>query len=268
MLIKFISWNVNGIRALAKKEQWTWLWESGAQIIGLQETKASLEQLPPEVASPGKWTSYWDSSTVKKGYSGVAAFTEIEPVNVNRQLPDPEYQGEGRMIHLEFAKFHFITCYIPNGGAPELDEDGIFTGSFKRVNYKMGFLASLMQYSLGCLASKPVVMCGDFNIAVEGIDLAKPKDNEGFTGFLPVERDWMKNFLAAGFIDTFRHIHGNIPGKYTWWSYQNMARRRNNGWRIDYFLASRNLEAKIQDAVIYSEVLGSDHCPIGLSIDF
>ena len=267
MPVKFISWNVNGIRALAKKEQWNWLWESGAQIIGLQETKAAPKQVPEEIREPDGWHSWWESCSVKKGYSGVAAYARMEPVAVTRDVPDAKYCGEGRVLHLEYPDFHFITCYVPNGGAPEVDEDGIFTGSFKRVGFKMGFLASFMEMTLDYAKTKPVVICGDFNIALEEIDLAKPQEKAGMTGFLPIEREWLKNFLAAGFVDSFRHVHGAIEGQYTWWSYQRMARKRNDGWRIDYFLVSADIASAITEAAIYSTVEGSDHCPVGLTLD-
>lgn len=268
MLVKFASWNVNGIRALAKKPQWSWLEESGADIIGLQETKASPEQLGPEIERLQGWHCYWDSSTVRKGYSGVAALCRSQPLSVTPQLPDPRFQGEGRLLHLEYPEFHFFTGYFPNGGAPELDEDGVFTGNFKRVPYKLAFLNAFFELACECAKTAPVIICGDFNIARQPIDLAKPDENEGMTGFLPAERDWLERFLAAGFVDAYRHVHGPVEGKYTWWSYQNFARKRNNGWRIDYFLVSRALAPKITGAWIYQDVLGSDHCPIGLEVDF
>lgn len=268
MKIKFISWNVNGIRALYKKPEWNWLNETKGDIIGLQETKANPAQLPEEIINWKNYYSYWDSSIVRKGYSGVAAYTRFEPLKVTAQLPEPEWQGEGRLLHLEFQDFHFFTGYFPNGGAPELDEDGVFTGNFKRVPYKMGFLNAFLNLAKECEKTKPVIVCGDFNIAAENIDLAKPKENENFTGFLPIERQWIQEFKKAGFIDSFRHIHGDLVNQYTWWSYQNFARRKNNGWRIDYFFVSEKLADKITDALIYSDVKGSDHCPIGVEIDF
>lgn len=267
MLTKFISWNVNGLRALAKKKEWEWLTGADAQIVALQETKASPEQLPEEIAVRPGWHSYWDSSSVKKGYSGVAIFSRLEPLYVTAELPDPRFQGEGRLLHLEFTEYHFFNGYFPNGGAPEVDEDGVFTGSFKRVPYKMGFFEAFLKLAVECARTKPVIVCGDFNIARNPVDLAKPEENAAMSGFLPIERDWLERFIAAGFVDSFRYVYGDIGGKYTWWSYQNMARRRNNGWRIDYFFVSEALAPKIRAAEIYSDVLGSDHCPIGLSVD-
>lgn len=267
MLIKFISWNVNGIRALAKKPQWEWLWHTDAQIIALQETKAALEQLAPEIAEHEGWRAWWDSSSVRKGYSGVGVFSRLDPLQVQAELPEPAFQGEGRLLHLEYPWFHFFNGYFPNGGAPELDADGIFTGNFKRVSYKMGFFEAFFKLAETARKTKPVIVCGDFNIAHRPIDLAKPKENAGMSGFLPIEREWLDKFVAAGYVDSFRRMHGELEGKYTWWSYQNMARRRNNGWRIDYFFVSEELAPRIREARIYDEVAGSDHCPVGITMD-
>lgn len=268
MLLHFISWNVNGIRALAKKPQWQWLLSHNAQIIGLQETKASPDQLPEEIRTwPGK-ESWWDSSTVKKGYSGVSVFSAIKPESWGAGLPDPRFQGEGRLLHLEFPSFHFFNGYFPNGGAAELDEDGApIPGKFRRVPYKLGFFECFLNVARKCAEKKPVVICGDFNIAAEAIDLAKPKENALNSGFLPEERNWLQRFKEAGFVDSFRAQHKDLPGQYTWWSYQNFARKRNNGWRIDYFFVSSDLAPAIQEATIYKDVAGSDHCPIGLVLD-
>lgn len=267
MLIKFVSWNVNGIRALSKKPQWQWLRESDAQIIALQETKASPDQLTPDMTSPAGWHTYWDASTIKKGYSGVAVFSRIEPLRAQAQLPNRDYQGEGRLLHVEYPWFHFFNGYFPNGGAPELDENGVFTGNFRRVPYKMGFFEEFMKLVNECSKTRPVIVCGDFNIAHTAIDLARPRENEGMSGYLPIERAWLDRFVNSGFVDSYRLIHGPVEGRYTWWSYQNMARRRNNGWRIDYFFVSEELAPRVRDAMIYNEVAGSDHCPIGLTIE-
>lgn len=267
MLIKFLSWNVNGLRAICKKPDWRWFTASDAQLVALQETKANPEQLPEEVARPEGWNAYWDSSVVKKGYSGVAVFSKLKPLSVSAQLPDPAFQGEGRLLHLEFPEFHFFNGYFPNGGAEITDEDGKPTGDFKRVPYKLGFLNSFLNLAMECGKTRPVVVCGDFNIAHKEIDLARPKENVNTTGFLPIERDWMDSFVGAGFIDTFRHLHAGLREQYTWWSYRNFARRKNSGWRLDYFFVSRELEPNIRDAWIENHVLGSDHCPVGLSLE-
>ncbi len=262
MLIKMLSWNVNGIRAVAQKPEWaSWFAGNQAQIIGLQETKASPAQLDRTLAEPEGWLAVWDSSVVKKGYSGTAVFSRLEPLKVTLGLPDPAYQGEGRLIHLEFAKFHYFNGYFPNGGA-QLED-----GSFKRLGYKLGFLDAFADYAEKCRKTKPIVVCGDFNIAHQPVDLARPKENVGNTGFLPVEREWLSRFLAKGYIDTFRLIHGNAPDNYSWWSYRAGARRRNIGWRIDYFFVSAELKENVHAAWIESGVTGSDHCPVGLELD-
>lgn len=268
MRLHFLSWNVNGIRALAKKPQWQWLLSQDAQIIALQETKASPSQLPEEIQNWKGRESWWDYSTVKKGYSGVAAFCAIKPDSVTCGLPDPRFQGEGRLLHLDFPAFHFFNGYFPNGGSPELDEDGIvIPGKFRRVPYKLGFFECFLKLAKKCAEEKPVVICGDFNIAAEAIDLARPEESVHISGFLPEERAWMERFRKAGFVDTFRALHKDLPGQYTWWSYQNFARKRNNGWRLDYFFVSGNLAGAIREAAIYKDVTGSDHCPVGLVLD-
>ncbi len=266
MLVKRVSWNVNGVRAVSAKPDWRWFRETEAQVVGLQETKAAPEQLPDAVREPEGWQAWWDASTVRKGYSGVAVFSRIPPLAVAAELPDPRWRGEGRLLHLEFPWFHYFNGYFPNGGAEEVDADGRPTGGFKRLDYKMGFFEAFAAYAQKCRETKPVVVCGDFNIACEPIDLARPKDNEKNTGFLPVERDFMRRFKALGYVDSFRHVHGDAPGQYTWWSYKTRARARNVGWRLDYFFVSEELAPAIADAWIESGVHGSDHCPVGVAL--
>jgi len=268
MQVRLVSWNVNGIRAVSAKPDWQWFAGQTAQVVGLQETKASPEQLKPELASPEGWEACWASSTVKKGYSGVAVFSKLRPLAVDRELPDPAYQGEGRIIHMEFEKFHFINGYFPNGGAEILSEDGKHQGKFKRLDYKMGFFSVFADYAQKLRQSKPVVVCGDFNIAHRPIDLARPKDNVMNTGFLPEERAFLDRFTGLGYIDTFRMVHGDEEGAYSWWSYKTRARMRNIGWRIDYFFASEELKDNIADAWIEKDQFGSDHCPVGLLLEF
>lgn len=267
LAVRLLSWNVNGLRALLKKPEWDWLKAVDAQIVGLQETKATPDQLPTEVACLPGWHCYWDSSSVKKGYSGVAAFAKIEPLAVKAELPDARYQGEGRLLHLEFADFHFFNVYFPNGGAPELDENGKPTGKFARVPYKLGFYEAFLKHVLAHGKDKPVVVCGDFNIAHRPIDLARPKENASMSGFLPEERAMLDRLIAAGFVDAFRHVHGDEPERYTWWSYQRAARKNNKGWRIDYFFVSRELAPRLIAADILTDVMGSDHCPISITLD-
>ncbi len=266
--MKLASWNVNGIRAVSQKEDWQWFKESTYDIIGLQETKAEISQLSEELTKPSGYHAYFCSSTVKKGYSGTAVFSKIEPLKVVYELPDAQYQGEGRIIHLEFEKFHYINGYFPNGGEPIPDADGKMRGDHKRLPYKMGFFACFREYAKELTKDKPLVVCGDFNIAHKEIDLARPKTNTKSTGFLPVEREFLDVFIGEDkYIDTFRHIHGNITDKYTWWSYKSGARPKNVGWRIDYFFASKGLENNIKDAWIEDNIYGSDHCPVALELN-
>ena len=265
-LMKLLSWNVNGLRAVSAKPDWRWFQQSDADIIGLQETKASPDQLDEAVRAPQGWHSFFASSTVKKGYSGVAVFCRQEPLAVNYELPDSFYQGEGRMIHVEFPQFHYFNGYFPNGGEEILSEDNKHIGQFKRVPYKMGFFDAFLRHAQALRQQKPVVVCGDFNIAHNAIDLARPKQNVKNTGFLPLEREWMDTFTATGYIDTFRHIHGALPEKYSWWSYKAAARPKNIGWRIDYFFVSEELRENIKNAWIENDIFGSDHCPVGLEL--
>ncbi len=264
--MKFASWNVNGIRAVMQKPDWKWFEESNYDIIGLQEIKAEKSQINESLHAPNGYHAYFCSSTVKKGYSGVAVFSKEEPINVTYELPKEEYQGEGRILHLEFEKFHYINGYFPNGGEPLPDEDGKLRGNHKRLPYKMGFFDVFYNYVEELTKVKPLVVCGDFNIAHKAIDLARPKTNTKSTGFLPVEREFLDKFTQAGYVDTFRQVHGDIEEKYTWWSYKSGARPKNVGWRIDYFFVSQGLKENIKDAWIESDVYGSDHCPVGLEL--
>ena len=262
--MRLVSWNVNGIRAVSGKPDWRWFVDSTADIIALQETKARVEQLPDALAHPAGWHAYFCSSTVKKGYSGVAVFSRSKPLSIDYELPEPEYAGEGRLLHLELADIHFLNGYFPNGGSEILDDTGKPTGRFTRLEYKMGFYSAFFRYIAKLRKTKPVVVCGDFNIAHKAIDLARPKQNEGSTGYLKEERALLDSMVQAGYLDTFRMIHGEEKDAYTWWSYKTRARAKNIGWRIDYFFASEELRESIRDAWIEADVLGSDHCPVGL----
>lgn len=267
MVLKLASWNVNGLRAVSAKPDWKWFSACGCDIIALQETKAETAQLTSELRNPAGFNTFFSSSVVKKGYSGTAVYSKPKPLKSQLELPDAEYKGEGRLIHLEYDKFHFINCYVPNGGEEIMDDFGRPTGHFMRVPFKMGFLDCFLKYAQGLARTKPVVVCGDFNIAHKEIDLARPNENTKQTGFLPEERAWLDKFISAGFVDTFRALHARDVGKYTWWSYKMRARERNIGWRIDYFFVSTALRAKIKEASIENAVEGSDHCPVILTLD-
>ncbi len=254
--MKLVSWNVNGFRAMRKKSEWEWFAQCNADIVGLQETKAMPEQIAPEDRSPQGYHGFWLGSTVKKGYSGVAAFSRVKPLSVAYELPDVRYQGEGRVIMLEFEQFHYLTVYFPNGQSGE-----------ERLQYKMGFYDAFLEYAESLRKIKPVVVCGDFNTAHCPVDLARPKENEGTSGFLPMERQWLDMFVARGYVDTFRLKYPDELDMYSWWSYRFKARDRNVGWRIDYFFVSEELRGAVKDAFIEMNVFGSDHCPVGVDLD-
>jgi exodeoxyribonuclease-3 len=253
--MKLYSWNVNGFRSLCSKPQWAWFNQTGGDVVGLQETKAEKSQVPPEHQEPQGYHSYWLSG-VRKGYSGVAVFSRPEPSAVCCELPAGAFKGEGRLIHLEYPAFHYMNVYFPNG------QNGA-----ERLAYKLGFYDAFLDYAEQKRKSKPVVVCGDFNTAHKPIDLARPKENEDTSGFLPIERAWLDKFVSCGYLDAFRLVRGDQAGQYSWWSYRMRARERNVGWRIDYFFVSAELSAKVKDAWIEQQVGGSDHCPIGLELD-
>lgn len=253
--MKLYSWNVNGLRATLAKDDWQWFARCNGDIIGLQETKATPEQIPEEHRNPSEYTGYWSSPKEKKGYSGVAVFSRQKPIRVTSELPASAFHGEGRVLHLEYPWFHYFNIYFPNGQKDET-----------RLQYKLGFYDAFLEYAEFLRKEKPIVVCGDFNTAHKPIDLARPKENENVSGFLPIERAWMDKFVAHGYIDTFRHIHADAPNAYTWWSFRMSARKRNVGWRIDYFFVSEELRNTISNAWIEPEVQGSDHCPVGLEL--
>ncbi len=259
--MKLVSWNVNGFRALSNKAEWQWFSQTDADVVALQEVKAEKEQVAREQREPKGWVSQWLASTVKKGYSGVAVFTREKlfaglPLGaVSFELPDMRFAGEGRLLHIAFPVFHFLNVYFPNGTRED------------RLAYKMAYYESFLAYAEELRRDRPIVVCGDFNIAHRPIDLAHPKENESHSGFLPEERAFLDRFIAAGYVDTFRYVYGDLPDMYSWWSYRQKARERNVGWRIDYFFVSCELAPAIRDAWIESLVLGSDHCPVGLELD-
>lgn len=257
--MKLYSWNINGFRAVSAKPGWSWFTGTHADILAFQETKAEQKQVEGQVEEslrclPG-YASYWLAAR-RKGYSGVAVFSRPQPLAVHEDLPDELWRGEGRLLHLEYPAFHFMNVYFPNGQNGE-----------ERLQYKLGYYDAFLRYAEEQRASKPIVVCGDFNTAHKPIDIARPKENEETSGFLPIERAWMDRFCEAGYVDTFRLINGNKPDEYSWWSFRSMARERNVGWRIDYFFVSKELAPNVRNAWIEQGVYGSDHCPIGLELN-
>jgi exodeoxyribonuclease-3 len=254
-MLTLYSWNVNGIRAAQKKGFLDWLEGTQPDILGIQETKAHPDQLDDELKSPPGYQVYWASAT-RKGYSGVALYTRVEPVSVQIGLGIDEYDDEGRTIVATYDDFVLITAYFPNGSRDH-----------SRVPFKMAYKEAFLDFTDKLRKSgKSVIFCGDVNTAHQEIDLARPKSNEKTTGFLPVERAWIDKIVEAGYIDTFRHLHPDQTDAYSWWAYWGNARDRNVGWRIDYFFASPDLADRIAAAEIHSDVLGSDHCPVSLSL--
>ena len=252
--MRILSWNVNGIRAVLKKGFIEWLQEESPDILCVQETKCHPEQLTDELLVPDGYKTYW-SSAEKKGYSGTAVFTKSEPKAVKEGLGVKEFDTEGRTLMLEYKDFILFNIYFPNGGAGN-----------KRVPFKMDFYdAFLKKVNRLKKQGKKVIICGDVNTAHEEIDLARPKQNEKNTGFLPEERAWVTKFLGNGYVDTFRHFQKD-GGHYTWWDYKTKARERDIGWRIDYFFLSENLLPKVEKAHILKKVMGSDHCPVGIEL--
>ena len=248
--MKLISWNVNGIRACLKKGFLDFFKEANADIFCLQETKCQQGQVELEIEG---YTSYWNSAE-KKGYSGTAVFTKKKPLNVTYGIGKEEHDKEGRIITLEFENFYLVTNYTPNAKR-----------ELERLDYRMIWEDEIRKYLLNLNKTKPVIMCGDLNVAHEEIDLKNPKTNRGNAGFTDEEREKMTELLNAGFTDSFRYLYPEKQ-EYSWWSYMGHAREKNIGWRIDYFITSKDIKKNIKEATIYSEVLGSDHCPIGLEI--
>lgn len=250
--MKLISWNVNGLRAAVKKGFLEYFEEVDADIFCLQETKLQEGQIELDLKA---YKDYWNYA-VKKGYSGTAIFTKVEPLSVQYGLGIPEHDTEGRVITLEFETFFMVTVYTPNSQA-----------ELKRLDYRMTFEDAILEYIKNLDKTKPVVLCGDLNVAHEEIDLKNPKTNRKNAGFSDEERAKFSAFLDAGFIDSFRYFYPDLTDAYSWWSYRMNARARNTGWRIDYFVVSKRLKDKLVDAKIHSEVLGSDHCPVELELN-
>lgn len=249
---KLISWNVNGLRACVDKGFLSFFKEADADIFCLQETKLQEGQITLDL--PG-YHQYWNYAE-KKGYSGTAIFAKEEPVSVSCGMGISQHDHEGRIITLEFKNFYIVTVYTPNSQ----DE-------LKRLNYRMEWEDDFLHYLKKLEKNKPVIVCGDMNVAHKEIDLKNPKTNRRNAGFTDEERDKFTTLLKSGFTDTFRRFYPDLEGAYSWWSYRFKAREKNAGWRIDYFLVSNSLDNSLKDAVIYKDILGSDHCPIGITIE-
>ena len=247
----FVSWNVNGLRAVLGKGFAEALESLDADIVALQEIKAHPEQLPEEITTLPGYRQFWHPAE-RKGYSGTAIFSKKEPLAVHYGIGKPEFDCEGRVLTLEFADYFFVTAYFPNAQ----DE-------LKRLDFKLAFDAAMLEYMNRLRAQKTVLLCGDFNVAHKEIDLARPKENRGNPGFSDEERAWMDSLLDAGYVDTFRKFCPD-PGQYSWWSYRANARAKNIGWRIDYFVVDALSESRVLEAAIHSGIPGSDHCPVSI----
>ena len=250
--MKFVSWNVNGLRACLEKGFTDIFKAFDADIFALQETK--MQEGQAEVVTDG-YFQYWNSAE-KKGYSGTAVFTKKEPLNVIYGIGIPQHDKEGRVITLEFDKFFFVTCYTPNS-----------QNELARLTYRMEWEDAFRKFLLDLDAKKPVVLCGDLNVAHKEIDLKNPKTNRKNAGFTDEEREKMSVLLNSGFCDSFRELYPDREGIYSWWSYRFQARAKNAGWRIDYFITSDSIKDKIAAADIHTDVFGSDHCPVSVELD-
>lgn len=249
--MKLISWNVNGIRACMQKGFMDFFTATDADFFCLQETKLQEGQID---FAPEGYHAYWNYAE-KKGYSGTAIFTKREPLSVCYGIGIPEHDTEGRVITLEYEDFYMVTCYTPNS-----------QNELARLPYRMKWEDDFRAYLKALDAKKPLILCGDLNVAHEEIDLKNPKTNRKNAGFTDEEREKMTALLNAGFTDTFRHFYPDTEGVYSWWSYRFKAREKNAGWRIDYFITSAALDEKLTDAKIHTDISGSDHCPVELTI--
>lgn len=249
--MKLISWNVNGIRAVHKKGFLEWFLKEKADIVCVQETKAHEEQVPEDVKNISGYSSYF-SMGERKGYSGVGVWSKIPPISVKSKFGIKALDGEGRILELEFNDFFLFNVYFPNGKASE-----------ERLSFKLKFYGEFLKYIKK--KKKPVIFCGDVNTAHKEIDLARPKQNEKTSGFLPEERVWIDKFISSGFLDSLR-VFDTRGENYTWWDLKSYARDRNIGWRIDYFFISSDLRGRLKSAKILTNVYGSDHCPISIEL--
>ena len=250
--MKLISWNVNGIRAVIKKNFYEFFEKVDADIFCVQETK--MQEGQEEIKIDG-YEQYWNSAE-KKGYSGTAIFTKIKPKKVTYGIGIEEHDKEGRVITLEFDKFYLVNCYTPNSKR-----------ELERLDYRMIWEDEFRKYLINLNKTKPVIMCGDLNVAHKEIDLKNPKANRKNAGFTDEERNKMTELLSSNFVDTYRYLYPEKTDAYTWWSYMGRAREKNIGWRIDYFIVSQDIKNKIKEAKIHGDIYGSDHCPVELIIE-
>lgn len=254
--MRIVSWNVNGLRSLYNQGNWAWIDEYQPDILCLQEIKAEEGQLPDDVRAPAGYFSYFNSSKERKGYSGVALYTKTEPKEVLYDVLPERFNTQGRLIEAVFEDFVLLNVYFPNGG-----------GGPEKLSYKLAFYDAFLEHVKKLKQSgKSVIFCGDVNVAHEEIDIARPKENENHVGFLPEERAWMDEVVAEGFIDTFRNLHPDKKNAYTYWDQKTRARDRNIGWRIDYFFVTPDISADVKRSEILSDIYGSDHCPIELTL--
>ncbi|MBK3518947.1 exodeoxyribonuclease III [Carboxylicivirga marina] len=253
--MKIISWNVNGVRAVLKKDFTESFKEMGADILCLQETKAQDDQVVEALADFGDYHIYANSA-IKKGYSGTAIISKEKPLNVTKDMGIEEHDQEGRVLCAEYENYFLVTVYVPNSGS-----------ALKRLDYRQGWDKDFFDYLKKLEETKPVLVCGDFNVAHTAIDLARPKPNYNKSaGYMQAEIDGMDRFTQGGFKDTFRHFYPEVTDKYSWWSYRAGARGKNVGWRIDYFLSSESFLPQLKDAFICDQIMGSDHCPVGVEL--
>lgn len=253
--MKLLSWNVNGIRAVHRKGFLEWLREESPDILGTQELKAQAGQLPKELLEPEGYHASWNWGE-RKGYSGVGILSREPPLRVQSGIGIERFDTEGRVILAEFPQFTLLNIYFPNGQSSQ-----------ERLDYKMAFYDAFLEFAEGLRAQgRNLVVCGDYNTAHHAIDLARPRENESTSGFLPIERAWMDRYEQHGYVDTFRQFNQE-PGQYSYWDMKSRARDRNVGWRIDYFYVSSDLMPSVTRAFILPEVIGSDHCPVGIELD-
>ena len=255
MKMRLLSWNVNGIRAADRKGFFKWFQKEKPDILCLQEIKAKPDQLPPHLRNTPGYNVFINSAD-RKGYSGVTTFSKIKPKNVKKGFGIEKFDREGRTLITEFDNFVLFNIYYPNGKKNQ-----------ERLEFKLDFYDTFLSYADNLKAEgKNIVVCGDFNTAHKEIDLARPKENEKISGFLPIERAWIDTFIDHGYIDTFRYFNKE-PDQYTWWSMRTRARERNVGWRLDYFFVNKEFIKNVKNAFIMQDVMGSDHCPVGIELE-